>query len=255
MKKDTRKLTQEEELQEKYEDALFALMMHKFAIKMGEEYIAENERLKNDPAAAVPEELRRKNLDFIRRYYASKERNTRNIRRFRQVLGRVAIAAVVAAALFGSAIAFSPDLRAGVMNLYMQVGESAASMQLLPEYSEAEESAAPTITLSWIPDGYTLGVPTQKELRTTIVCEDANGKSIQVSAFADASTTQNTDVENVDYYEETSVQGYPAVLVKKDGRTRVSWVDSEKKVFVYISSAYENIDSLLAVAENVKVER
>lgn len=250
----TNRPTREEELQEQYEDALFALMMHKYAEKMGEELLAENERLKNDPSAAVPEELQRRNLELIRTYTSNgrKEKKSFHIGR---ILGRVAIAAVLASTLFCSALALSPDLRAGILNLRVKVSDSAVSMQLGPEHSKAEKPTAPMVTLSWIPDGYLLGVPTQGDLRTTIVLEDTNGNSIQVSAFADAYTTQSIDVEDVDYYEEVTVQGCPAFLIKKDGLTRISWVDGEGKVFLYVSSAYESDENLLRIAENIKLEQ
>ena len=49
-----------QQLLENYEDALFALLMDDFAEREGEKLKAENERLKQDPAAQPPEELDQK---------------------------------------------------------------------------------------------------------------------------------------------------------------------------------------------------
>lgn len=49
-----------EQLQEEYEDTLFALMMDYVAQTEGKRLLEENERLKNDPSAQLPEDLDRR---------------------------------------------------------------------------------------------------------------------------------------------------------------------------------------------------
>ena len=60
-------MTDRERLEEKAEDAVIALLMNDFAESEGAYYMAENERLKNDPAAAVPEDVERRALQLIER--------------------------------------------------------------------------------------------------------------------------------------------------------------------------------------------
>lgn len=50
-------MTHHEKLVERYEDALFALMMEDVAETEGEKLQELNEQLKCDPAAEIPEEL------------------------------------------------------------------------------------------------------------------------------------------------------------------------------------------------------
>lgn len=62
-----------EQLQEEYEDALFALLMYDVAKLEGRRAEKENERLLNDPNARVPEELDRKCLQLINRLFLKKK--------------------------------------------------------------------------------------------------------------------------------------------------------------------------------------
>lgn len=63
-----------QQLLENYEDALFALLMDDFAEREGEKLKAENERLKQDPAAQPSEELDQKCRRIIRAEYAKAQR-------------------------------------------------------------------------------------------------------------------------------------------------------------------------------------
>lgn len=62
-----------EQLQDEYEDALFALLMYDVAQLEGQRAEAENERLQNDPNAEVPEEVNQRCLRTIRRYFFKKK--------------------------------------------------------------------------------------------------------------------------------------------------------------------------------------
>lgn len=62
-----------EQLQEEYEDALFALLMYDVAELEGRHAAEENERLLNDPNARVPEDLDRKCLQLINRHFLRKK--------------------------------------------------------------------------------------------------------------------------------------------------------------------------------------
>lgn len=62
-----------EQLQEEYEDALFALLMYDVAELEGRRAEEENERLRNDPNARVPEDLDRKCLQLINRHFLRKK--------------------------------------------------------------------------------------------------------------------------------------------------------------------------------------
>lgn len=69
-----------EQLQEEYEDALFALMMYDVAEIEGRRAWEENERLMNDPEAQIPDELTQKCVKLIDRHFL-RRKILRNIKR------------------------------------------------------------------------------------------------------------------------------------------------------------------------------
>lgn len=65
-------MTRREELQEAYEDAMFALLMDYVAESEGEKALEENRVLQEDPDAEVPQEVRRACLKEIHRAFRKK---------------------------------------------------------------------------------------------------------------------------------------------------------------------------------------
>ena len=112
-------MDKQEQLQEQYEDALFALAMNKIATAEGQWAIEENERLKNDPAAAVPEELDRRCMQTIQRQFAKQKVYT--VGRFTvKAVKRVVMAAGISALLFSGGFAPSETKRINTLNLVVQ---------------------------------------------------------------------------------------------------------------------------------------
>lgn len=62
-------MTKREELQERYEDALVALMMDELAQVEGRKALEENERLKNDSEFSVPSAAEQRCLRLISSYF------------------------------------------------------------------------------------------------------------------------------------------------------------------------------------------
>ena len=65
-------MTRREELQEAYEDAMFALLMDYVAESEGEKALEENRVLQEDPDAEVPQGVRRACLKEIHRAFRKK---------------------------------------------------------------------------------------------------------------------------------------------------------------------------------------
>ena len=58
-------MTRREELQEAYEDAMFALLMDYVAESEGKKALEENRALQEDPDAEIPQEVRRACLKAV----------------------------------------------------------------------------------------------------------------------------------------------------------------------------------------------
>ena len=109
-------MTRREQLWETYEEAVFALLMDEAAEKEGRKLLEENERLKHDPAAAVPPEVDRRCRAAIRRAFARQRRGKIAVRSWR-ILRRLCVAAVLCAILLTTAFAAFPQFRINAWNL------------------------------------------------------------------------------------------------------------------------------------------
>lgn len=247
-------MTNRERIEENYEDALFAMWMNDFARRRGEQLLEENERLKNDPEAAVPETLQRKNLNLI---YRELRRNSQHFafKKVGKVFLQFAATVAIMAALFGAAYALSPEFRAGTLNVLMDLDERAASFQLVKDESAAPEISAfmPNVTVGWLPEGYNIGAPVYSRLQTTIDCPDANGDLIRVRVFTDAQSFAALDTEDADSFEDIMVNETPALMVTKEDVIRISWADKTTGTYVFVSSSSIDSDTIRQVAESVYV--
>lgn len=247
-------MTNRERLEENYEDALFAMWMNDFAQRRGEQFLEENERLQNDPEAAVPEKLQRKNLNLI---YRELRQNSQHFvfKRVGKTAMHFAAAVAIMAALFGAAYALSPEFRASTLNVLMQLDERAASFQLVEDESAAPEMPAlmPNVTVGWLPEGYGTLAPVQDRLQTTVDCTNANGDLIRVRVQTEAQTNYMFDIEDADSCTEISIQGVPALSIEKDGVLRIIWADNHSNTYIFVHSASADIDTLTRVAESIDI--
>ena len=247
-------MTNRERLEENFEDALFAMWMNDFAQRRGEQFLEENERLQNDPEAAVPEKLQRKNLNLI---YRELRRNSQHFA-FKRV-GKAALqfvaAVAIMAALFGAAYALSPEFRASTLNVLMQLDERAASFQLVEDESAAPEAPAlmPNVTVGWLPEGYNASTPVYDRLQTTIDCTNENGDLIRVRVFTDNLTFYSLDTEDADLSVPLTIHEQPALLIEKEDMLRILWADTASGTYIFVSSSSVDADILTQVAESISV--
>lgn len=246
-------MTNREQLQDNYEDALFAIWMDDFAKRRGEELLKENERLQNDPAAAVPEHIRRRNLELIARELR-KNAHTITLRTICRVALRFVAAMLILVALFGCAYAVSPEFRAGTLNLLMNLDEKAASFQLVDDHSAVETPAlTPNVAVGWLPEGYVRSTPAYDRLQTTIDYTNADGDLIRVRVFTEYQTIYSLDVEDSASCEEIIIHGTSALLVEKDNLLRIMWADQQTNTYILVYSSCVDADTLLQIAESVSV--
>ena len=115
-------MTRREQLQENVEDAVFALLMEDVAEQEGKRLIEENEQLKHDPSAKVPDDLDKRCRKIIKRSYAKDRRRTVG-RTIHNILGNVALAAMVCIMLFVSVFAAVPEIRVMTLNLLIEISD------------------------------------------------------------------------------------------------------------------------------------
>ena len=115
-------MTKREQLIEQYEDALFALLMDSVAEEEGKKAIELNERLKADPEAEVPAEVRRRCEKLIRQEFNRKK--ARNLGRMTwKMVQRISVAVMLLLVLLTTAMAASEQLRLSILNVVIRTCE------------------------------------------------------------------------------------------------------------------------------------
>lgn len=110
------------EMFESYEEMWFALLMEQVSQMEGEELLAKNEELKNDPSAAVPEALDKKCRETIQKSFAKQKRRSMAARAYR-VFEKVAVAVFVIGVLFSAVWAMSPQTRLATLSFLEKVSD------------------------------------------------------------------------------------------------------------------------------------
>lgn len=248
-------MTNREKLQENYEDSVLALLMDEFAESEGVRYIEENERLRQDPNAAVPEDVERRALQLINREFAKKNR-AHTGGKFLRILGQLAIAALIAALLFGAAFALSETVRAGTLNFLMQMDARIATWQFVEDEGSVSggQNGALEIVVDWVPEGYTrqppvIFTPSDAMLDYT---NDAGGV-IRISVHESEDFKYTLDLEDSDYYTDITVQGQQGMLVLKNQTHSMFWPHDNDRLVISVESADVDADTLLHVAESISI--
>lgn len=251
-------MTRLDYLQSQYEDAYFALLMHEVAEQEGVRLEKLNEELQNDPAAAVPEEVDRKCLKTIDRYFAQK-RHAAYWKTSKTILGRVAIVAAVIMLLFTTAFALSEDFRVSTLNLLITIEEKFTQLHMESTEDstandlQAEESTTSSyfdhLEIGWMPEGYTCIINNPNQM---IGFENDQGDSFTIS-LADGHGKINIDTENADKVEELTINGLATMRVTKDGCINTVMIDTEHGVIIRAwTSAGIPLDVNQKLAENLK---
>ena len=245
-----------EYLQDQYEDAYFALLMHEVAEQEGMRLEQLNRELQTDPDAAVPEEIDRKCLKTIHRYFAQKRR-AGYWRTSKKLLGRVGIAAAIIMLLFTTAFALSEEFRVTTFNLLITIDEKYTELHM-----EKNEDLAPATTdpstgndyfedleIGWMPEGYTCIMNNPNQM---IGFENQQGESFTIS-LADGRGKINIDTENADKIENLTINGLDAMRVTKDGCINTVMIDTAHGVIIRAwTSAGIPLDINQKLAENIK---
>lgn len=211
-------MTRHEELEEEYIDAYFALLMEGIALEEDKRLERENEELRQDPNAAVPEELNRRCLRTIKWHFAAQRRHG-ILQTIKKVGYRVAILFVAAGTLFSTAFAFSESFRMMVLTF-----EDHISVSLEKFYTERQANTFRDVEAKWLPDGYYLTEQERSNYRIWNKYTEENGQLVEVSVYINSDVTMGLDSEDADV-EQVEIQGNPALMFVKDGDVQIAWLD------------------------------
>lgn len=250
-------MTHRDTLYANYEDALFALMMDSVVQSEGKRLLAEKERLEQDPDAALSEALQRRCMKTIDRAFAKQKRRAAG-RTAKKAFKLLPLVAVIIAAMAVLAYAAFPEFRADVLNLLLRNNTSSIDWSFVDDKgidAQSDIPESPTFTVD-LPVGYELSEYSNSDYTEKAKYVDQNDEthSITISVLHSGYTAINTDIEDVDYYEQVTIQGYKAVLTSKSEATCIVWGDSELQCYVMLRTTGMDFDTAKQIAESVVVQ-
>ena len=246
-------MTNREELQEKYDDALFDLLMLDFAQDQGEIYRKKAEELNEDPEAAVPEDLSAFCKQCIEDTF-KKQAHRKRIVRMRATISKVAVAVLVVMTFFSGVYVSSSAIREQTKNLFLTVGDVFAQWKGEDDSGVSLNDEVPAeIVLSWLPTGYTKESSTGNRNRTTIVYIDGEGNELKVSAFAPDSLSLTVDSEDPEISMETLIGDDAGYYMEKNGVYRMTWKDSDSGFIIVATSSALRYEELLRIAQGISI--
>lgn len=223
-------MNRRERLQDQYEDALFALLMDELATMENQRAEEENERLQNDPSAAVPEDLDRRCMRLIRRHFV--RRRIRAARRSAwKAMKLVALIAGIAAILFTTAFATSETVRVHVLNLAIEVFETNTEFR----FSNSSEQAAPQLSVGWVPDGYTLTDQGSDKVEVWFDYQDVENSFLSITCWRTNGLVSKVDTEDAEV-EYIQIQDSQAMLVTKSNSVQLVWPANDNSIFISVAA-------------------
>lgn len=242
-------------LQERFEDAFFALLMDDMARQEGSELEQLNQQVLNDPECAVPETTNQKCLRTIEKCFSRQRRQT-NVRSVTRALRLVAIIVAITVIVFTAVLAVSEDLQVATRNLAISVNEKYTEFMMetnsqgtdSPQISQKEDGALfERLEIGWIPEGFQL---CKNHYDSWTYYENEDGEWIQILT-GDEETVVQLDTEDAEVTSAT-IHGMPAVVVEKDRQTIIFLTDLDIGFF-YTVVASEGVDYETAekIAENL----
>ena len=238
-------MTRREQLQEQYEDALFALLMDELATMENQRAEEENERLQNDPSAAVPEDLDRRCMRLIRRHFA--RRRARAVgRSVRKAMKLVALAAGIAAILLTTVCAASETVRVNMLNLMIEVFETNTEFRFI----NASVQTAPQLEVGWVPDGYVLTNQGSDRLEIWHEYQGAENRILSISCERTDGLTVDIDTEDAGV-EYILVKSTPAMLVHKGNNLQLAWASKDNSLFISIMGNEIEKEDIIHVANEL----
>lgn len=243
------------QIRERYEEAMFALLMDSVAEEEGRELLKQAEMLNRDPNAAVPQELDHRCRKIIAKA-GKKEKRERARRWTVKMLRRVVMVAILAGMLFAVAYAAIPEVRVGVRNLILTVNEDSTDLSIQPgalDDKKELDSVLYRYTLPEIPKEYNREIACDEESWFRMYWyETEKGDIFRISLMqGEESTNYGIDTEDA-VVDNIVVNGFDGICAEKNGAVQVAWADTEKMVFISVYSTELDKKTVLELAEAVK---
>jgi hypothetical protein len=218
----------------------------------GERLLEENERLKSDPNAEIPEKLMKRCRKVIAREYAKK--HFTSVKQFSvKLFQRVAIVALTGMLFFTGALAASETLRNSTMNLIVEAFEDHTNYRF---DGLQEEDFMLEFEVGWIPEGFVLKdqVHGQHSAYTYYTGNNSEALAIDLTAISKSGNT-GVDTENA-IKENLDIKGRTATLVTKDYLELIIPIPERTQLLVialWTNDFLIGREEVIRIAENIEL--
>lgn len=242
--------------QEQFEGALITLLLDHVIQRQGDSLLAEAECLNADPTAKVPDALDKKCRALIRRGLRRQKKQQGGSRSLWKTTLLVAItAALLAAAAFASI----DELRVGVLNLMLTVTDTYTGLGIEVTFPEAVPQAKTDLSyyaLPEIPEGYELVFSEEGEKSRDYLYQNAGGDLIDIEMTVGSTAMNHTvDTEDAKCVENVDINGFHGICVVKGNSVTVTWVDTNRSVFLNIRATGLDRVEVLNMALTIQSEQ
>lgn len=244
-------MNRREQLFQQCEDDIFSLLMLDYAEQEGARLEAENQRLKQDPEAAIPDSAYQKGLKAIQRGMRAKRRRTL-ARGANVVLHRVAVAVLIGVLLFTTAFAISPAFREGVRNLVVSMTAESADLELVTTEAAVGSDLLSRYVFPDCPEGFELVEEGQDDSkRWLLFCNNTNEESIYMAVQQATGTSFGMDTMDKNTVEHIQINGFDGVLFEEGETYNIVYADTQHNFFIHIVSVGISRETTLALISEI----
>ncbi len=250
-----------EAIRDRYEDALLERMMEAVRTAQGQAALAESQRLREDPGAAVPRSLDQKCRQLIRRGYRKGQLH-RSGRITLRVAGRVAVIVALLMVTFAVAYAASPAIRTAtntwIVNTFKDGTEITSPTKPDTDPGQPDERRPSfedvTIHAGWLPDRFELSASGSSADKKWIVYKEPSGCTFEAEIVYSVGG-KNTIHSPYSEIKQIEINEVPALLLPMGERDYwIVWTLEEFGADVLVmGSGVSEVEALL-FAQNLLFE-
>lgn len=240
-------MTKQEFLRERYEDAIFAILMDNVVTKAGEKIIKENDLLLLNPNAELSLDLQCRCINTIRGYFFGQRRKSMRYTT-RKILSRIAIAVIIIIMTMATVFASSEDFRDKTLNWIIETFDKGTSIQV----TSAENSDTPDFIATQLPDGFIFNQESSDVYGTYVkYVGTEDGSYISIESFSMGTGSFLVDTEDANVINST-IQGYNAMIIEKDDVSQII-ILKDKTTIIQLKGELVKLDILIEVANHLEI--
>ena len=237
-----------DELQNDYEEALFAIIMDDIMELEGRALLEERIRLSESDEFRVPDDMNERCIALIDRLF--KERNIKNrVSGVRKVGKIILIAAIVMSLCLSTAYASVPTVRAFTMNVISDMGNKIAKFAL---DDAGINNDVIECCFEYIPNGFSIVDQAHDEFISWYVYQ-SDSKRIYVSVVYNIyDYAYEIDLEDC-VYEEVVINGFNGLIVERNKEVQIVLRDDENGVYLDVLGLDVDKDLIIKMIQNIKL--